>query len=106
MRITTPRMELHGGGAGMEGAPVLASTSMGAQPDPDAITADLEVSDRELLLRLTGPNASHLRAFEKEYGVSAGIRGNTILLRGRPDAIAEAERGLAEVLSVLERGKH
>jgi phosphate starvation-inducible PhoH-like protein len=78
---------------------------MGAQPD-DAITADLEVSDRELLLRLTGPNASHLRAFEKEYGVSAGIRGNTILLRGPAAAIAEAERGLAEVLSVLERGKH
>jgi phosphate starvation-inducible PhoH-like protein len=72
----------------------------------DETTADLEVSDRELLMRLTGPNASHLRAFEKEYGVAAGVRGNTILLRGPSAAIAEAERGLAEILSVLQRGKH
>ncbi len=69
------------------------------------VTTDLEVSDRELLIRLTGPNGSHLRALEKEYGISAGIRGNTILLRGEPDAVADAERGLAEVLSMLQRGK-
>jgi phosphate starvation-inducible PhoH-like protein len=74
-------------------------------PESETVTADLEVSDRELLMRLTGPNASYLRAFEKEYGISAGIRGNTILLRGAAQAVADAERGLAEVLGVLERGK-
>ena len=75
------------------------------QPAIEPITTDLEVADRELLIRLTGPNGSHLRALEKEYGISAGIRGNSILLRGGPDAVSEAERGLAEVLSMLQRGK-
>ncbi|MCC6877456.1 MAG: PhoH family protein [Sandaracinaceae bacterium] len=66
----------------------------------------MEVEDPELLLRLTGPSGSHLRALEKEYGVAAGIRGNTILLRGSREAVADAERGLAEVLGVLQKGKH
>jgi phosphate starvation-inducible PhoH-like protein len=79
---------------------------MGAPPEGnDVVTADLEVSDRELLVRLTGPGATLLRAVEKEYGISAGIRGNTILLRGSADAVGEAERGLAEVLSMMGRGK-
>jgi phosphate starvation-inducible PhoH-like protein len=72
---------------------------------PDAVSADLEVSDPELLLRLTGPSGQHLRALEREYGVSAGIRGNTILLRGPAEEVAEAERGIAEVLGMLEKGK-
>jgi phosphate starvation-inducible PhoH-like protein len=72
---------------------------------PETVTADLEVADRDLLLRLTGPNASHLRALEKEYGIAAGVRGNTILLRGSAGAVADAERGLAEVLAMLGRGK-
>jgi phosphate starvation-inducible PhoH-like protein len=70
------------------------------------ITTDLEVADRDLLLRLTGPNATLLRAVEKEYGISAGIRGNTILLRGSASAVSDAERGLAEVLAMLGRRKH
>ncbi|HJL15134.1 MAG TPA: PhoH family protein [Sandaracinaceae bacterium LLY-WYZ-13_1] len=72
---------------------------------PDAVSADLEVSDAELLLRLTGPNGRHLRALEQEYGVSAGIRGHTILLRGPAEEVDEAVRGLAEVLGQLEKGK-
>jgi phosphate starvation-inducible PhoH-like protein len=71
----------------------------------DVVTADLEVTDRELLIRLTGPGATLLRAIEKEYGISAGIRGNTILLRGPAEGVGEAERGLAEVLSMMGRGK-
>jgi phosphate starvation-inducible protein PhoH and related proteins len=77
-----------------------------SRPTEAPVTADLEVSDAELLLRLTGPNGSHLRALEKEYGIAAGVRGNTILLRGERDAVADAERGLAEVLAVLEKGQH
>jgi phosphate starvation-inducible PhoH-like protein len=73
---------------------------------PDAVSADLEVADPGLLLRLTGPSGQHLRALEREYGISAGIRGNTILLRGPEAQVAEAERGLAEVLGMLEKGKH
>lgn len=71
----------------------------------ETVTADLEVTDRDALLRLTGPNSSHLRTLEKEYGIAAGVRGNTILLRGAPEAVADAERGLAQVLAMLGRGK-
>jgi len=74
-------------------------------PEREVVTADLEVADRDLLVRLTGPNAKHLRTLEKEYGIAAGIRGNTILLRGAPGPVADAERGLAEVLAMLGRGK-
>ena len=73
--------------------------------EPALVTADLEVEDPRLLLRLTGPNGAHLRALEKELGISTGIRGNTILLRGAPQDVESAQRGLAEVLGMLERGK-
>ena len=59
--------------------------------DATAITGDLEVTDPELLLALTGPSGTGLRAIEKEYGIQAGIRGNTLLLRGEARAVAEAE---------------
>lgn len=70
----------------------------------ETVTVDLEVSDRDLLLRLTGPNGANLREFEREYGIDAGIRGNQILLRGAPEKVAEAERGIAEVLDQLAKG--
>ena len=73
---------------------------------PGAVSASLEVSDPELLLRLTGPNAQNLRAIEKEYGVSAGTRGNTILLRGPAESVAEAERGIADILGMLQKKGH
>lgn len=76
-----------------------------ARSDPETVTVDLEVTDRDALIRLTGPLGEHLRSFETEYGISVGMRGNRILLRGARENVAEAERGLAEVLDQLSRGR-
>lgn len=65
-------------------------------------TADLEVSDPELLLRLTGPNSAHLKALQKELGVSLGLRGNTIRLQGAAKDVAVVERVLAELVEVMQ----
>ncbi len=73
--------------------------------DPDAVvTVDLEVTDRDLLVALSGPNGEHLRALEAEFGVLAGVRGNKIILRGGSNGVAEAERGLLEILDQLAKG--
>ncbi len=65
-------------------------------------TADLEVSDPELLLRLTGPGSVHLKALEKELGVNLGLRGNTIRLQGPAKHVAVVERVLAELVEVMQ----
>ena len=83
----------------------MARTARSSRPDgteTEAVTHDLEVSDPELVLRLTGPNGEHLRAFEKAYGIAAGLRGNSVLLRGTAAKVEEAERGLAQVVAMLE----
>jgi phosphate starvation-inducible PhoH-like protein len=70
-----------------------------------AITADLEVSDPELVVRLAGPAGEQLTPIAEEYGIELGTRGQTILLRGPADRVAQAERGLTEVLASLSRGQ-
>ncbi len=76
-----------------------------ARSDPaPSITADLEVEDRDLLVELTGPEGVHLAAIQREYGVSVGVRGNRLILRGAPDEVAAAQRGLAQVLAQMARG--
>jgi len=76
----------------------LASDSVGE------ITADVEVGDSTLLLELTGPSEARLRLLEKACRVSAGLRGQTIRLRGQPQDVALAERALLEILDVTAAG--
>jgi len=68
---------------------------------PEDVTVDLEVTDRDLLVQLTGPRREHLTAMEAAYGVTAGVRGNHVLLRGAASAVADARRALTEVLEQL-----
>ncbi len=68
-------------------------------------TADVEVTDPALLLRLTGPNSSCLRALEAEFDVTMGLRGHTIRIQGSPKSVAGVERVLAELLDVLSDRK-
>ena len=63
----------------------------------------VEVSERGLLLRLSGPGGSHLRSLEKELSVSIGMRGNTLHLSGEPAAMERAEGVLTELLHILEQ---
>jgi len=75
-----------------------------APSEPETDTVDVEVTDRDLLVRLGGPDGGHLGVLEREYGVSAGIRGNQVFLRGTAEAVREAERGLTELLGQLASG--
>jgi phosphate starvation-inducible PhoH-like protein len=72
----------------------------------DPVTADIEVADAKLLLELTGPSASRLTQLERACNLSAGLRGQTIRLRGSPAAVALAERALTEMMEVISAGGH
>jgi phosphate starvation-inducible PhoH-like protein len=70
----------------------------------EAVTADIEVADPVMLLELTGPSAARLAHLERACDVSAGLRGQTIRLRGSPTAVALAERALHEMLEIITGG--
>jgi len=70
----------------------------------EAVTTDIEVADPALLLELTGPSSSRLGQLERACEVSAGLRGQTIRVRGSAPAVALAERALHEMLEVIGGG--
>jgi len=87
------------------GRPVQPSaTSRRVPASEDITTADVEVTEPELLLRLSGPNGAHLRILEQELDVAAGLRGDTIRLQGTGPTVELAERVMVELLDVLGRG--
>ncbi len=70
----------------------------------EAVTADIEVASAALLLQLTGPAGSRLARLERACGIEAGLRGQTIRLRGPVDRVRVGERALTEILDVIENG--
>jgi phosphate starvation-inducible PhoH-like protein len=72
--------------------------------NPAPLTADIEVADAKLLLELTGAAGARLTRLERACGLSAGLRGQTIRLRGSPSAVALAERALTEMMEVITGG--
>lgn len=73
-------------------------------PNPEGeASADVEVSDVDVLMRLAGPNNTHLRVLEDELEVSLGLRGNTIRIVGERDRVAEVVTFLAELAFVMEK---
>jgi phosphate starvation-inducible PhoH-like protein len=85
-------------------APVAASLSPSERHATEIVTADVEVTDRALLLALTGPSASRLALLERQCGVSAGLRGEVIQLRGSYQAVCLAERVLTELVQAARDG--
>lgn len=76
------------------------------EPTPEAsIHAEIEVDDPDLLIRLTGPGATHLATLESEFDISAGVRGHTVHMRGTREAVEGAQRALVELLSLLGKSK-
>ena len=59
------------------------------------------MTDPDVLLRLAGPGGEHLRLLEREFGVSCGLRGDTLHLQGPTEQVATLERVVAELLDVL-----
>jgi phosphate starvation-inducible PhoH-like protein len=67
-------------------------------------SSELEVDDTRVLLALAGPRNEKLKAIERETSVSIGMRGNTLLLEGEAEAVALAERFLAQTAALLAQG--
>ena len=88
--------------AGAEGAARLQSADRGKKAG--TVAADVEVADTGLLLALTGPEARRLSILEQEFGIEAGLRGNTIRLKGAEGDVRKAERALAELFDALQHG--
>src|SRR5262245_219558 len=76
-----------------------------AEPARGGASADVQVDDAHLLLALSGPGGEHLRAIEREVGVVVGLRGDTIRLSGARADVDLAERVLADLLALAERGR-
>ncbi|MEM7435118.1 MAG: PhoH family protein [Myxococcota bacterium] len=74
-----------------------------ASPGPSEadVAADIEVADPGLLLKLTGPQGSNLRALESELGVAMGLRGSTIHIHGKNRDVEMVERVLHELIDAL-----
>lgn len=82
-----------------------AAPSLVISAAADAKTsAEVEIEDAELLLSLAGPGSTRLAIVEREYGIAAVVRGNVIHLSGGASRVAAAERLLAELLGLVERG--
>lgn len=75
-----------------------------AQAEDAVVTADVEVADTDLLMSLTGPEGRRLAMLERAFDVSAGMRGHTLHLQGPETSVRGAERALAELMDVLQRG--
>jgi phosphate starvation-inducible PhoH-like protein len=65
------------------------------------VSADVEVTDPTVLLRLTGPSNQYLKIIEREVRAVMGLRGNTIRIQGTAQAVSLAERVLAELIDIL-----
>ena len=76
----------------------------GEPPTPELTTADVEVADRDLLMALTGPSGQRLSLLERQCGLTAGLRGDVIRLRGPYAAVCLAERVLLELIRVVGEG--
>jgi phosphate starvation-inducible PhoH-like protein len=67
-------------------------------------TSEVEVDDGRVLLALAGPRNEKLKALERAANITAGLRGNKILLGGEAGDVALAERFLAEAANLLRDG--
>ena len=72
-----------------------------AAPLAPPTTADVEVFEPELLLKLTGPNGAHLRTLGEEFRVTLGQRGTMLRIHGAAEDVANMERTLVQLLDVL-----
>jgi phosphate starvation-inducible protein PhoH and related proteins len=69
-------------------------------PDSVTATSELEIDDRDVVVALCGAHDERLRALERELGIEAGLRGQTIFLRGPAEDVALAERYFAEAAEI------
>jgi phosphate starvation-inducible protein PhoH and related proteins len=69
-----------------------------------AATAEVELSDSNALLSLTGPGNSHLKSLQKHLGIELGSRGNVLRIGGDPEKVALAERFILQMSELFSEG--
>lgn len=89
----------------MNSGELAPKTEMTDQAEYHQGSAEVEVEDTELLMRLAGPQSAHLKILEDEGDVRLGLRGDTIHVQGAEHAVSEMKRVLTELSLVLEKRK-
>ncbi|MEZ4286739.1 MAG: PhoH family protein [Polyangiales bacterium] len=69
-----------------------------------AATAEVEVNDTDLLMRISGPSGSVLRELSRTSEVAIGLRGNVIRIAGEREPVESTKALIAELLIGLESG--
>jgi phosphate starvation-inducible PhoH-like protein len=81
----------------------IAEQPQGSSRSP-TVSSELEIDDRDVFFSLVGPRNEKLKVLEQEANVTAGVRGNKVLLRGDAADVALLERFLAEAASLSREG--
>jgi phosphate starvation-inducible PhoH-like protein len=68
------------------------------------VTADLEIADTEILLRVLGPNDSYAKLVKKAFRIKVWLRGNLIKMSGPEDSIQDAEKVFLALVSAVRKG--
>ncbi len=69
-----------------------------------SVTAEVELSDTQALVSLTGPGNVHLKSLQKHLGIDVGSRGNVLRLGGDPNKVALAERFFTQMGELAAEG--
>ena len=75
-----------------------------ARGDTEALTLELELSDHEAVMSLSGPGNSQLRTLGKHLGIEVGSRGNVLRIVGAPDKVKLAERFFTQMGDLASEG--
>jgi phosphate starvation-inducible PhoH-like protein len=70
----------------------------------EAVSSDVEITDRDAWMMLAGPGGTRLPALEQACGVGAALHGDRVRLHGAPQAVALAERVVSELLDTVQSG--
>lgn len=71
----------------------------------EAVTANLEVEDTEVLVLLLGPQSRLLAEVARHSGAEISLRGNTIYLSGQPSDVDVARRFFADAAELVSHGQ-
>jgi phosphate starvation-inducible PhoH-like protein len=65
---------------------------------------EIEIEDPDFLLAFFGPDQEHLKLIEERLDVAIGLRGNTVLLKGRSEDVARARQIIFQFASSSRAG--
>jgi len=85
--------------------PAAESTPESTPEQPSIEAIDIEIDNQELLYALSGAENGLLKQLTTELGVSCGLRGQTVRLRGAAGALNIAKKALDQLIILLRKGR-